>query len=205
MGEEQLNGPNFGYVLLSAIFFLIYVRFSEKINNRLTPLVILCACTSFNGKSNWRQIELKLDIFSDEPFSAVSKPTQDCRQADVETPWRLGPRNVKSIPPLLQRIQKLADGECRGRAPTYYFSKKCMKMKEIIPKGGGGARPWSPQWIRQCFGRYHFHQLSLQAHVDHGPLRTLDHSQVYNLNNLAETFSIETLQFLSPLGFVQNP
>ena len=139
MGEEQPNGPNFGYALLSANFFLIYVRFSERINNRLTPLVILCACTSFNGKSNWRQIELKLDIFSDESFSAVSKPTQDCRQADVETPWRLGPRNVKSIPPLLQRIQKFANGKCRGRAPTYYFSKKLHENERNCTEGGGAS------------------------------------------------------------------
>ena len=45
-----------------------------------------------------------------------------------------------------------------GGAPTpksaiifQFFAENCMEMKEFGPPGGGGARPWRPPWIRQCY------------------------------------------------------
>ena len=48
---------------------------------------------------------------------------------------RIFPRGVRQLPKLLLFFN--------------FFAKNCMKMKEFGPRGG--ACPWRPPWIHQCY------------------------------------------------------
>ena len=43
-----------------------------------------------------------------------------------------------------RRGRQLPGGGGRQHMILPYFPKNCMKLKEFVPPGGGGARPWHP-------------------------------------------------------------